>query len=198
MKYPKKFRELIECFESFPGIGPKTAERLAFYTINKQNQELSKKFSKSIEEAVESIHECDICGMITDSNICEMCQDETRLNTLMVVENSKDVISFEKTNAYKGKYHILKGLISPVNGIGPDDIGIDKLLSRIKKENINEIILAIPSNMEGELTSLYIKKILANDDIKIYQIGYGLPAELSVEYADEITLIKSLESKKQI
>lgn len=198
MKYPKKFRELIECFESFPGIGPKTAERLAFYTINKQNQELSKKFSKSIEEAVGSIHECDICGMITDSNMCEMCQDETRLNTLMIVENSKDVISFEKTNAYKGKYHVLNGVISPTNGVGPDDIDINKLIKRCANEKFDEVIVATSSTIDGEITAMYIKKALSTLNVKTYRIGYGLPVSTDIEYVDEITLIKSLEGKKEM
>jgi len=198
MKYPKKFKDLIECFETFPGIGPKTAERLAFYAINKQNHEQSKKFSSVLLDSVNQIKECNICGMITDHDTCEICDDEFRENRLMVVENSKDVISFEKTGAYKGKYQVLNGLISPTNGIGPDEIGIDKLVDRVKKESFEEIIIATSSNIDGEITAMYIKKILSNLNVKVYRIGYGLPASTDIEYVDEITLRKSLESKKEI
>ena len=136
--------------------------------------------------------------MLTDQDICDICEDESRTNQLMIVEDCKSIIAYEKTGIYKGKYHVLKGLISPVNGVGPEDIGLDKIVKRIKDESIEELILATPSNMEGELTSLYIKKILANENIKIYRIGFGLPVETSIEYADEVTLIKSLEGKQQI
>ena len=196
MKYPKKFKDLIESFETLPGVGPKTAERLAFYVIGKNNYESSKKLSESIFEAIESIKECSGCGMITDENICDICEDETRENKLMIVENSKDVIAFEKTQAYKGKYHVLNGVISPTNGIGSDDLHIEKLLARIKKESFSEIIIATSSNIDGELTALYLNKVISNLGINVYRIGYGLPASTDLEYVDEITLIRSLESKK--
>ena len=198
MKYPKKFRDLVESLEAFPSIGPKTAERLAFYAINKQNHESSNKLAQALIDATSSIKECEICGMITDEDVCELCKDETRDNTLMIVENSKDVISFEKTSAYKGKYHVLNGLISPTNGIGPDSNNDEKLLKRIKNENINEIIIATSSTIDGEITALYIKKLLKDDNLKTYRIGYGLPASTDIEYVDEVTLIKSLESKKEM
>lgn len=198
MKYPKKFKDLIECFETFPGVGPKTAERLAFFAINKKNYDSSKRMAECLDDAINLIKECDICGMITDQDICEICNDEFRENKLMIVENSKDVISFEKTNAFKGKYHVLNGVISPTNGIGPEDIKIEKLISRVKKENFSEIIIATSSNIDGELTALYIKKKLENVNAKTYRIGYGLPVSTDIEYVDEITLIKSLESKKEM
>ncbi len=198
MKYPKKFKDLVECFETFPGIGPKTAERLAFFAIDKKNIEGSKRMAESLENAIDSIKECEVCGMITDHDTCEICDDDTRDNTLMVVENSKDVISFEKTGAFKGKYHILNGLISPTNGIGPEDINILKLINRVKNNNFKEIIIATSSNIDGELTALYIKKKLDALNVKTYRIGYGLPASTDIEYVDEITLIKSLESKKEM
>lgn len=198
MKYPKKFKDLIECFETFPGVGPKTAERLAFFAINKKNYDSSKRMAECLDDAINLIKECDICGMITDQDICEICNDEFRENKLMIVENSKDVISFEKTNAFKGKYHVLNGVISPTNGIGPEDIKAEKLINRVKKENFSEIIIATSSNIDGELTALYIKKKLENVNTKTYRIGYGLPVSTDIEYVDEITLIKSLESKKEM
>jgi len=198
MKYPKKFKDLIEGFESFPGIGPKTAERLAFYAISKQSKDASLRFADSLKDAISSICECEVCGMIADESKCEICKDDTRDAKLMIVENSKDVISFEKTNAYKGKYHVLNGLISPTNGIGPDDISIDKLISRLENEQFDEIIVATSSTIDGEITAMYINKLLASKGIKTYRIGYGLPVSTDIEYVDEITLIKSLESKKEM
>ncbi len=198
MKYPKKFKDLIEGFESFPGIGPKTAERLAFYAISKQSKDASLRFADSLKDAISSICECEVCGMIADESKCEICKDDTRDAKLMIVENSKDVISFEKTNAYKGKYHVLNGLISPTNGIGPDDISIDKLISRLESEQFDEIIVATSSTIDGEITAMYINKLLASKGIKTYRIGYGLPVSTDIEYVDEITLIKSLESKKEM
>ena len=198
MNYPKKFKELIECFESLPGIGAKTAERLAFYVIDKKNSEASLKMSRVINESIETISECPICGMLTDGSKCEICEDESRTNELMVVENSKNVLSFEKLSVFHGRYHILGGLISPTNGKGPDDINISKLIMRIEKENIKEVIIATGSNIDGELTALYIKKILEKHNVKTYRIGYGLPASTDIEYVDEVTLIKSLESKKEM
>jgi len=198
MKYPEAFEKLIECFESFPGVGPKTAERYAFNLIDKKKKTEMIDFSQAVLDALNLVHECEKCGMITDQNECEICTDESRLNQLMIVTDSKSIIAFEKTGSYKGRYHVLQSLISPIHGVGPDDIDFDKVIKRIKEESINEVVLAIPSNMDGELTALYIKKALSDLDVKVFRIGYGLPVEASVEYADEITLIKSLEGKKEL
>ena len=196
MKYPKKFKDLIENFETLPGVGPKTAERLAFFVIKKNNYDSSVKMAEAIKDAVDMIKECNVCGMITDHEYCEICDDETRENKLMIVENSKDVVAFEKTQAYKGKYHVLNGVISPTNGVSPEDININKLLERIKKEKFEEIIIATSSNIDGELTALYLNNIISNVGFTAYRIGYGLPASTDLEYVDEITLIRSLEGKK--
>ena len=159
MKYPQAFKTLIESFESLPGVGPKTAERLAFFVIEKRNQEQSLKLSDSIRDAINDIKECSVCGMLSDNDVCEVCADGDRENKLMIVENSKDVISFEKTQAYHGKYHVLKGLISPTNGKGPDDLNFTSLIARVKSENFSEVIIATSSSVDGELTALYLKKI---------------------------------------
>ena len=198
MKYPKSLENLIKCFEMYPGIGPKTAERLAFHTIAKMSKDKVNLFGKVLNEAVELVKDCDICGFITDQDICDICQDDERSHTLMIVENSKDVISFEKTGVFHGLYHVLNGLISPLNGVGPDDINLNTLLNRIEKEAIKEVILALSSTISGEMTSLYIKKILESKDVLVYKIGYGLPAGADIEYADEITLTKALEGKTKI
>ena len=157
MRYPQKFEDLIESLEALPGIGAKTAERLAFFLIDKQNSNTAKKMSECIKDAAGSITECEICGMITDKHVCDICSDEARENKIMVVESSKDALTFEKTRAYKGKYHILNGTISPTNGTGPNDLNIEKLVSRINNEKIDEVIIATSSNIDGELTALYIQ-----------------------------------------
>jgi recombination protein RecR len=198
MKYPDSVENLIKCFEMYPGIGPKTAQRLAFFTVSKMSKENAQRFSKSITDVIELIKNCDICGAITDQDICDVCSDEDRDNTIMVVENSKDIMAFEKTNVFKGKYHVLNGNISPLNGVGPDDINLSSLYDRIKKEKVEKVIIALSSTIPGEMTSQYIKKMLEEKEIVIYRIGYGLPAGADIEYADEITLTKALEGMKKI
>ena len=160
MKFPKSLEELIECFKLLPGIGEKNAERLSFAVL-KFSDENAEKFSESIKNVKTKIVKCSICNNLTeDSEICSICSDDTRDNsTLCVVENTKDLILFEKSNAYKGKYHVLEGLISPLEGINPEDIGLEKLLKRIKENSFKEVIIAIKPSIEGETTGLYIKVI---------------------------------------
>lgn len=198
MKYPDSLEQLIQCFTMYPGIGPKSAERLAFFTISKMSEENVARFSQALLEAMDKIKECECCGSITDHDICDICSDPDRKNTLMVVENSKDVLSFEKTGVYHGKYHVLKGNISPLNGIGPDEINLASLERRVEEEQIKEIIVSLSSTIPGEMTALYIGKMFENKDVSVYRIGYGLPAGADIEYADEITLTKALEGKKRI
>lgn len=193
MKYPKSLQELIESFKCLPGVGPKTAERYAFYTVLKMNEEDINNFSKNLIEAKKSIKKCHICGNLTDKDICDICSDNERIPTIMIVESSKEVSVFEKTNEYKGKYHILNGLISPLNGVGPDDINLNSLFERIDKENINKVIIATSANLAGEMTAMYIKNALEDKNIEVFRIGYGLPAGGDIEYADEITLMRALE-----
>lgn len=198
MKYYKSLEELIECFQMYPGIGPKTAERLAFFTIQKLSKENVENFSDALKNALEDTKKCKVCGCYTDQDVCEICSDETRNKTLLVVGDTKDIITFEKTGQYHGYYHALNGLISPLNGVGPSDINIDKLFERIKNANIKEVIIATSANIDGEMTALYIKNILEKEGIKVTRIGYGLPAGGDIEYADEITLIKALEGRKEM
>ncbi len=198
MKYYKSLEDLIECFQMFPGIGPKTAERLALFTVQKLSNEKIEDFSKALIDAMKNTRECKVCGCLTDKEICEVCSDESRTKTILVVSSTKDIITFEKTGQYHGYYHALGGLISPLNGVSPQDINIDKLFERVKKEEIKEVIVATSANIEGEMTALYIKNILEKEGIKVTRIGYGLPAGGDIEYADEITLIKALESRKEM
>lgn len=182
----------------YPGIGPKTAERLAFFTIQKLSEEKIFSFSDSLKEAFLKIKKCKVCGNITENDVCDICIDSERENILMIVEAAKDVLVFEKTNQYNGKYHVLGGLISPLNGVSPEDINIKKIISRIEEEKIKEIILATSATIEGEMTALYIKNILADKEVFVSRIGYGLPAGGDIEYADEITLMKALEGRKKM
>ena len=198
MKYPKSLQDLIDSFAMYPGIGPKTAERLAFFTIQKMKKEHVDLFSKNLINAVDTIKKCSICGNFTDEDVCEICKDSNRNNTLIVVESSKDVIVFERINQYNGKYHVLNGLISPLNGVGPDEIGVNKLFDRIKTENISEVIVATSSTIDGEMTAMYITNYLRDSNVEVYRIGYGLPAGADIEYADDITLIRALEGKRKI
>ena len=198
MKYPKSLQELIDSFSMYPGVGPKTAERMAFHTILKLKKEHVEKFSKNLLEAVNKIKKCSICGSLTENDVCDICSDKIRDKVIMVVESSKEVNVFEKTNQYNGKYHVLNGLVSPLNGVGPEDINLNSLFERIKKEEIKEVIIATSASIDGEMTSMYIKNMLEGKDVLVYRIGYGLPAGADIEYADEVTLMKALEGRKKI
>ena len=198
MRYPNTLTKLIENFQMYPGIGPKTAERLALFTIQKLSPEKVKAFSDSLKEALVKIKKCEVCGNITENDLCDVCSSPTRDDVLMIVESTKDVLVFEKTNQYNGKYHVLGALISPLNGISPEDINLKTLISRVEKENIKEVIIATSASIEGEMTALYIKKILEEKEISVTRIGYGLPVGADIEYADEVTLIKSLEGRKKL
>ena len=198
MKYPDSLDKLIKSFSKYPGIGPKTAERLAFYTITKMSKDEVVDFADSLNDAINNIKECEICGLITDKDICNICEDDSRSNELMIVEGSRDVLAFEHVGSYKGKYHVLGGVISPLNGIGPDDLNINKLINRIKNEKINDVIIALSANIPSETTAIYLKSILEEMGVNVYRIGYGLPVGASIEYLDEITLAKALEGKKKM
>lgn len=199
MKYPKSLEELIECFKMLPGIGEKNAERLSFAVLQ-FNDDNSKLFSDAIKNVHTKIKKCEICNNYTEEeNICEVCKDETRdKSTICVVENVKDLILFEKSNAYKGMYHVLEGLISPLEGINPEDIKINQLIQRIKKENIKEVILALNLSMEGETTSLYILKLLEGTGVSVTKIAAGIPVGADMEYLDSLTIQRALEGRNKL
>lgn len=198
VKYPDKLQKLIDSFKKYPGIGPKNAERLAFYTIMNLKKEDAILFSENIVNSVNSIKKCSVCGMITENDICDICIDNEREKKMMIVESVRDVMAFEKTNFYKGKYHVLHGVISPLNGVSAEELNLDLIKKRIKDENIEEVVLSTSSSLDGEMTAMYIKKMLENENVNVYRIGYGLPVGADIEYADDITLMRALEGKKQM
>lgn len=196
--YPECLKKVIECLKDLPGIGDKTAERLAFSLINFNKEKLTL-FSDAISNLRDKITNCSICGNITDSEVCPICQDLNRNDkVLFVVEKPKDILLFEKLNIYDGKYHVLGNLISPLEGIGPEDINLDSLISRIKNFHVEEVILALKPSIEGETTMQYIKKILESVDVKITKIATGIPVGTDMEYIDAMTLEFALEGRKDI
>ena len=196
--YPNSIKNVIDCLKDLPGIGEKTAERLAFSLINFDKDKLTL-FSESICGVRDKITNCKICGNICESDVWPICLDKERNgNLIFVVEKAKDISLFEKINVYKGKYHVLGGLISPLEGIGPEDININKLISRIDGDKVNEIILALKPSIEGETTMQYIKKLLENKNVKVTRIATGIPIGTDIEYIDHMTLEFALEGRKDI
>lgn len=196
--YPNSIKNLIDCFKDLPGIGEKTAERLVFSLICFDKEKLTS-FSDAIISVRDKLGNCSICGNITENSVCNICSDSNRNNKIIfVVEKAKDIALFEKINIYKGKYHVLGGLISPLEGIGPDDVNISSLVSRIDNENVEEIILALKPSIEGETTMQYIKKILSSKNVKITRIATGIPIGTDIDYIDAMTLEFALEGRKDI
>lgn len=196
--YPKTFTNLIECYKKLPGIGEKNAERLAFASLE-LDDEIIECFSNSIKNVKEKTKKCSKCDNLSEEELCSICVDNTRNhNVLCVVENTKNLVLFEKTGAFNGIYHVLGGLISPLDGINPEDINIENLFKRIDSEDIEEIILALKPSVEGETTALYIQKKLANKNIKITKIAYGVPMGTDMEYIDAMTLEIALSNRSVI
>jgi len=195
--YSAPIANLIEEFEKLPGIGHKTACRLAFYVLNEPLDD-AKRFSDAIITAKEKIKFCSICGNLTDSELCPICSNAKRDSSIIcVVSDVKDIIAMEKTHEFKGIYHVLQGAISPVNGVGPEDIRIRELISRLN-ENVNEVILATNLNVEGEATAMYISRLIKPFGIKVTRIAHGIPVGGDLEYTDEVTLSMALEGRREI
>ncbi len=198
MIYPKAIATLIEQFQKFPSVGPKSAQRMAFYLLRMPLSEVQK-FAQSMVEAKENTRTCEICFNLSSSSPCEICSSERRdRSTICVVAETKDLIAIEKTNEYNGLYHVLQGLISPMDGIGADDIRIKELLNRLTDEGVKEVILALSPSVEGEATSLYLSKLIKPFGIKISRIAFGIPVGADLEYADEITIARALEGRREI
>lgn len=198
MIYPKSIAALIEQFQKFPSVGPKSAQRMAFYLLKMPKHEVEK-FAQSIIEAKENTFACDVCFNMSSTNPCEICSSTSRDKSMIcVVSETKDLIAVEKTNEYKGLYHVLQGLISPIDGIGADDIRVRELLHRLTNDDVKEIILALSPSVEGEATSLYLNKLIKPFGIMITRIAFGLPVGSDLEYADEITLARALEGRREI
>lgn len=198
MEYTKPLAQLIEFFQKFPGIGPKSAQRMAFHLLKMPLSEVQR-FSQVLVDAKENIHYCNVCFNMSASNPCEICSDTRRDNSVIcVVAETKDLIAIEKTREYKGLYHVLQGTLSPLDGIGVEDIRIKELLTRVTDASVSEVILALSPSVEGEATSMYITKLLKPFNIKISRIAFGLPVGSDLEYADEITLAKAIEGRRII
>ena len=189
---------LIEEFEKLPGIGSKTAQRLAYHILNVP-KESALSFADAIRDAREKVHTCEICQDLTEHETCRICQNANRDHkTICVVESPKDVIAMERTREYEGVYHVLHGALSPMDGIGPDDIRIKELVKRLSNNEVKEIILATNSTVEGEATAMYLARLLKPFQIRITRIAHGIPMGGDLEYTDEITLAKALEGRREL
>ena len=196
--YPKTINNLIECFKKFPGVGGKTAERLALSCLEMDDETIDL-FSKSLKDSKTKIKRCKKCGNLSEEDECVICKDKTRDNQILcVVEESKNIILFEKIGTFNGVYHVLNGLISPLDGKNPEDINIDSLIERIEKEKIKEVILAVKPTVEGETTALYIKKMLEGKPVVISKIAHGIPIGADMDYIDSLTLEIALSERSQI
>ena len=193
---PESLNRLVNSLSDFPGIGKKTAERMAFYLL-KSNDGWAQNLAKAIMDVKEQIHECPICHNISDTSPCSICSDAKRDPSLLcVVEDTTDLVVFEKTNHFRGKYHVLGGVLSPLDGIGPEDLHFDTLLERINGEE--EVIIATNSSAEGETTALYLAKLLKEHNIKVTRLASGIPVGGDLEYTDEATLVSALEGRREI
>jgi recombination protein RecR len=198
MYYPEPITKLIDSFMKLPGIGPKTAARLAFFVLDMKEDDVLE-FAKSLVNAKRNLSYCSVCGHITDKDPCMICEDNRRDRSVVcVVQDSKDVIAMEKMKEFNGLYHVLHGAISPMEGIGPEDINVPDLLKRLQDETINEVILATNPNIEGEATAMYISRLLKPSGIRVTRIAHGLPVGGDLEYADEVTLSKALEGRREL
>ena len=198
MHYPEPISKLIDSFMKLPGIGPKTAVRLAFFVLDMKEDDVLG-FAKALVNAKRDLAYCSVCGHITDRDPCYICDDSHRDQSVVcVVQEPKDVIAMEKMKEYQGVYHVLRGAISPMEGIGPEDINIPQLLKRLHDETVQEVILATNPNIEGEATAMYISRLLKPTGIKVTRIAHGLPVGGDLEYADEVTLSKAIAGRTEM
>ncbi len=191
--YVSPLQNLIEEFEKLPGIGNKTAQRLAYYILN-QPKERAEKFAAALTEAKDKIRYCSICQNLSDEDVCPICKSAVRDKSIIcVTESPRDVLQMEKTNEFKGLYHVLHGAISPMDNVGPDDLKIKELMKRINEGGVKEVIMATNPNLEGETTAMYISKLIKPFGIKVTRIAHGVPVGGELEFADEVTLSKALK-----
>ena len=196
--YSPSIEKLIEAFEKLPSIGNKTAARLAFHILNSSKEEVDE-FISSIVSAKENLKYCSICYNISDTDPCTICANAGRDKSIIcVVEDVKDIVAMERTHEFKGVYHVLHGSISPMNGVGPDDIKIKELLARLMDGDVKEIILATNPRVEGEATAMYISKLVKPIGVKVTRIAHGIPVGGDLEYTDEVTLTKALEGRREL
>ncbi|WP_027725934.1 recombination mediator RecR [Tuberibacillus calidus] len=198
MHYPEPIAKLIDSFMKLPGIGPKTAARLAFYVIDMEEDDVLE-FGRALVNAKRQLIYCSECLNITDRDPCFICNDSTRdRSTICVVQEPRDVIAMEKMKDYRGLYHVLHGVISPVDGIGPEDIKVAELIKRLENEEIQEVIIATNPTIEGEATAMYLSRLIKPAGVKTTRIAHGLPMGGDLEYADEVTLSKAMEGRREL
>ncbi|HGX1306641.1 TPA: recombination mediator RecR [Staphylococcus aureus] len=198
MHYPEPISKLIDSFMKLPGIGPKTAQRLAFHTLDMKEDDVVQ-FAKALVDVKRELTYCSVCGHITENDSCYICEDKQRdRSVICVVEDDKDVIAMEKMREYKGLYHVLHGSISPMDGIGPEDINIPSLIERLKSDEVSELILAMNPNLEGESTAMYISRLVKPIGIKVTRLAQGLSVGGDLEYADEVTLSKAIAGRTEM
>ena len=196
--FPAALERLTEQFARLPGIGGKTAQRLAFHVLSLP-QEDAETFAQAILEARANVHTCPVCQNLTDLEVCPICNDAERDQGLIcVVAEPRDLIAMERSREYKGVYHVLHGVISPLNHIGPDNLKIRELLDRVAKGNVREIIMATNPDTEGEATAMYLSRLLRPLEVKVTRLAYGIPVGSQLEYADEVTLLRALEGRREM
>ena len=198
-QYPRSLNKLINELGKLPGIGGKTAQRLAFHVLSLTDRE-AEMLAESIVEAKRSLHYCSVCGNLTDKDVCGICSDNSRDKTVIcVVETPQDVMAMERIREYKGMYHVLHGAISPAEGVGPADINLKSLIERLQSDSdVEEVIIATNPNIEGEATAMYIARLLKPAGIKVTRIAHGIPVGGDLEYADEVTLLKAVEGRREL
>jgi recombination protein RecR len=198
-QYPRSLNKLINEFSKLPGIGGKTAQRLAFHVLSLTDRE-AEQLADSIVEAKRSLHYCSVCGNLTDRELCGICSDASRdKNVICVVETPQDVMAMERIREFKGSYHVLHGAISPAEGVGPADINLKSLIERLQTNTeVEEVIIATNPNIEGEATAMYIARLLKPAGIKVTRIAHGIPVGGDLEYADEVTLLKAVEGRREL
>ena len=198
IKYAKPLQNLINEFSKLPGVGSKSAQRLAFHILSLPDSDVER-FSEALTTAKKSLKRCSVCGNLTDQDPCSICSDASRdSETICIVESPRDVMAMERLDDYKGLYHVLHGAISPVEGVGPEDINLMSLLKRLQGSDVKEIIVATNPTIEGEATAVYISRLIKPSGIKVSRIAHGIPVGGDLEYADEVTLLKALEGRHEI
>lgn len=198
MIYPEEFEKLKESFQLFSGVGEKSAERFV-YDVNSIDMDKIDEFAHNLINFKNNIGKCVVCGHISNADKCSICASETRdQSTICVVEDSKSVFMFEKTGKYRGLYHVLDGLISPIDEVNPEDINIYSLINNRIDEKVKEIIIALKPSVEGEMTSLYIQKLLENKNLKVSRLSYGIPMGADIEYLDPLTIMRAIEDRKML
>lgn len=197
-QYPRPLGKLIQELSKLPGVGGKTAQRLAFHILSMEDKE-AEQLAYAITEAKHKMRYCSVCGNLTDSDPCEICTDKSRRqDVICVVESPKDVMAMERIREFDGLYHVLHGAISPMDGIGPEDINLKSLIVRLREKDVKELIIATNPNIEGEATAMYIARLIKPAGIKVSRIANGIPVGGDLEYADEITLLKALEGRREL